>query len=314
MPQQNNYNFRLKCIILLIVLSFCISAVSAHQPRIELGLNNTITDPVQIQNIGLGQAFYGNLKGHPDYYQINSNRSFELIISSLVPASPGLGGSFPSITVKDSNGKNVITIDGDNSTWTPFVGEFHDYYLEGPEVTRDLPSGTYNIEVYNANNKGKYLMIIGNETILSADDYLQDFANAPILKEQFFGKPITQLFIEIVGVNLALGIVMVLFIMLLISRRSIEFVEIAAKSGNVLKPWMCLGITVTVLGWIYVIYRNSFNILSISTTVLLGVVILLSMLVISKISRMRAGRLTFLAIITSILLWWLFIYWALIII
>ena len=68
--------------------------------------------------------------------------------------------------------------------------------------------------------------------------------------------PIIQLFIELVGINLALGIFMVLFILLLISRKSWEFIEIAAKSGNVLKPWMWLGTGITVLGWAYVIYSK----------------------------------------------------------
>ena len=311
---DNSYNIKLKFIILLIIISLSITAVTAHQPRIELGLNNTIAEPLIIENPELGQAFYGNLKGHPDYYQINSNKSFELVISTLVPASSGLGGSLPSITVKDCNKRNIIDINGDNSTWTPFVGEFHDYYLEGSEVTKNLTAGTYNIEVYNTNNKGKYLMIIGNETVLSVDDSLQDFVNSPTLKEQFFGKPITQLFIEFLGINLALGILMVLFIMLLISRKSREFIGIAANTGNVLRPWMWLGIVITVLGWAYVIYLNSFNIISITTTVLLGVVIIMSGVMMDRISQMKVGRTTFVGTAILILLWWLFVYSALLII
>jgi hypothetical protein len=43
---NNCYNIKFKFIILLIIISLSVTAVTAHQPRIELGLNNTKTEPL----------------------------------------------------------------------------------------------------------------------------------------------------------------------------------------------------------------------------------------------------------------------------
>ncbi|MGZ7050099.1 MAG: hypothetical protein ACXVHO_08840, partial [Methanobacterium sp.] len=102
-------NFKFKFIILLFVLFLSICAVSAHQPRVELGVNTTPANPIIIQNPEVSQAFYGNLKGNPDYYQITSDKPFKLYLGLLVPASPGIGGNFPSAQVTDSSGKVVLT-------------------------------------------------------------------------------------------------------------------------------------------------------------------------------------------------------------
>ena len=304
-------NFGFKSVILLFVLFLSICAVAAHQPRVDVGTNTTVSNPIIVENPEISQAFYGKLKGNPDYYQITSDKPFELYLNLLVPASPGLGGSLPSLQVTDSSGKIILTLNGTTSTWTPYFEEFGgDYYLKGPEATKNVPAGTYNIKVFNANNQGKYSLAIGKIETFPADESLKAIINLPILKEQFFGKPVTVLFLEFFGIILALGTIMVLFVMTIMSRKSQEVTEITAKAAGALKPLMWLGIAITGFVWAYVMFQNPLNIIGLVNSLVLVIAIILSAVVSSKISKMEFGKIPIISTTILALIWWLFVYWA----
>ncbi|WP_414470422.1 hypothetical protein [Methanobacterium sp. ACI-7] len=304
-------NFKFKAIILFFVLFLSVCVVAAHQPRVDIGTTTSPQDPIIVENPEISQAFYGNLKGTPDYYQITSDKPFEMYLNILVPASPGLGGTLPSVEVTDSSGKIILTMNGTTGAWTPYFEEFGgDYYLKGPEVTKDVPAGTYNIKVFNADNRGKYSLAIGKIEAFPADESLNAIISLPILKEQFFGKPVTELFLEFLGIILALGTTMVLFIMFILSRKSREIAEITAKVGGVLKPVMWLGIAITGLVWTYVMFQNPLNIIGLVNSLVLIIILVLTALLSSKISKIEFGRVPIISTTILVLFWWLFVYWA----
>jgi hypothetical protein len=90
---KNTFNLGLKSIILFFVLFLSICAVSAHQPRLEVGVNSSLTNPIVVQNPEISQAFYGNLNGQPDYYKITSSKIRSL---SLTRANQALNTFFLS--------------------------------------------------------------------------------------------------------------------------------------------------------------------------------------------------------------------------
>jgi hypothetical protein len=90
MIPKKSYNFGLKYIIILFIIFLSICAVSAHQPRLELGVNSSMSNPIIVQNPEISQSFYGNLNGQPDYYKITSDKPFNLFVNILVPQSPGI--------------------------------------------------------------------------------------------------------------------------------------------------------------------------------------------------------------------------------
>ena len=306
--------FGLKFMILLFVVLFFVCSASAHQPRVELGTNSTFSNPILIENPELMQAFYGNLNGEPNFYQVTSDVPFELCLGITVPASRGLGGSLPSVIVTDTSGNLVFTLNGTTGTWKPFIGEFKDSYLDGPELTQNLSAGTYNIEVFNGNNAGKYLLLVGNKEVLNADDYLQDIVNAPILKEQFFGKPVTLLFLEIMGFLLAFGTLLVVFIMMLSSRKSPEVREISSKMTKIIKPVSYIGIGMTSLLWLITMFKYSFSILVLVNTIFFIIAATTGIMLITKISRQNFDEVALFIGSVMILFWCLFIYGAVIII
>ncbi len=307
-------NIGLKSVILLFVLFLSICAVSAHQPRLEVGVNSSMSNPIVVNNPEISQAWYGNLKGQPDYYKISSDKPFELFANILVPQSPGISSDFVSAQITDSSGKTIALLGGNQSSWTPMFEEFGgDYYLQGPSFNQNVSAGTYYIKVFNQNNTGKYSLATGAIESFPADESLKSIINIPLLKEQIFGKPVTILFFEFLGIILALGTIMILFVMTFMARKSEELAETIVKFGTELKwfrPMMWLGIAITTIVWIYVMSKDPLNIVGLVNSIVLLIAIILSWYVGSKISKMKFGKIPIISTTILVLVWWLFVYWA----
>ena len=311
MNGQRYLNFGLKSLIILIVLFLSICAISAHQPRLETGVNSSMNNPILVQNPDISQAFYGNLNGQPDYYKITSDKPFKLYVNILVPQSPGIGGDFVSAQITDSSGKTIALLDGKKSDWMPMFEEFGgDYYLQGPEFAQNVSAGTYYIKVFNANNTGKYSIAIGEIESFPADESLKAVITIPLLKEQIFGKSVTTLFFEFLGIILALGSLIVLFAMLIMSRKSEEFTQLTFKLNSAIRPVLWVGIIITTIVWIYVMSKDPLNIVGIINSILLVILIILSWYTGSKISKMEYGKLPLIRTAVLVVLWWIFVYWA----
>ena len=304
-------NIGLKSVILLFVLFLSICAVSAHQPRLEVGVNSSMSNPIVVKNPEISQAWYGNLKGQPDYYMISSDKPFELFANILVPQSPGISSDFVSAQITDSSGKTLALLGGKQSSWTPMFEEFGgDYYLQGPTFDQNVSAGTYYIKVFNPNNSGKYSLATGAIEAFPPDESLKALISIPMLKEQIFGKPITTLFFEFVGIILALGTLMVLFAMLIMSRKSDEITQLTIKAAGALKPMLWFGIAITAIVWIYVMSKDLLNIVGLVNSLVLLIAIILSWYVGSKISKMKFGKIPVISTTILVLIWWLFVYWA----
>ena len=134
-----------------------------------------------------------------------------------------------------------------------------------------------------------------------------------MLKEQIFGKPVTTLFFEFLGIILALGTIMVLSVMTFMARKSEELAETIVKFGNAIKwfrPMMWFGIVITTIVWIYVMSKDLSNIVGLVNSLILVIAIILSWYVGSKISKMEYGKIPIISTTILVLTWWLFVYWA----
>ena len=277
----------------------------------KLDVNSSMSNPIVVKNPEISQAWYGNLKGQPDYYMISSDKPFELFANILVPQSPGISSDFVSAQITDSSGKTLALLGGNQSSWTPMFEEFGgDYYLQGPTFDQNVSAGTYYIKVFNQNNTGKYSLATGAIEAFPPDESLKALISIPMLKEQIFGKPITALFFEFVGIILALGTLMVLFAMLIMSRKSEEITQLTIKAAGALKPMLWLGIAITAIVWIYVMSKDLLNIVGLVNTLVLVIAITLSWYASSKISKMKFGKIPIISTTILVLIWWLFVYWA----
>jgi len=215
---------KLSLLSLLIGLFLLTTVSSAHQPRI---VSEEVT---QIENPEVSQAFYAELKGKPDYYQITSEEPFKLYVGILVPDLEGIGKDISAeISRKylhveetsvneDEEEAAPILLDGLQYKWTrwyePFGG---DWYWEGPELRGNSPEeelpegvevdeGTYTIKVFSPDNEGKYALVVGEKEEFPLKEMVHTLFTLPKLKAEFFERSPWTAYFNLVGVFLAISI------------------------------------------------------------------------------------------------------------
>lgn len=163
------------CTILLLIAG----PVFAHQPRI-------VKDKVIIVDPEISRAFYDELKGVPKKYTIKSEKEFLLYLNLLVPKNTNPDGRY-SLRVFDDSGNKVGELLSADSDWEEFYEEYgRDYYLRGPELEKNMPAGTYIVEVYNKENLGKYSLAVGKIESFSFSEIINALWVVPQLKANFF--------------------------------------------------------------------------------------------------------------------------------
>jgi len=210
----------------LLLGFFLLATVSCspHQPRI------VSEEMTQIDNPEVSQAFYAELKGKPDYYQIKSEKSFKLYVGILVPDLEGIDKDI-SVEVRREDRETeempaqkaeeeeaLIILNGLEYEWNrlyePFGG---DWYWEGPEFRdnsseKKLPEGievdkgTYTIKVFSPDNEGKYALVVGEREEFPLQEMVQTLFTLPKLKAEFFERSPWTAYFNLVGVFLAISI------------------------------------------------------------------------------------------------------------
>jgi len=214
--------------IIIAVFFLFASFASAHQPRI-------VTDKITVvQNPEVSQAFYGELEGTKNVFEISSSESFDLYASLLVPDMVGTRKDF-SVEIyqqEDFPEDNEMTLQKKTTTallngidfnWSnlyePWLG---DSYFQGPEFRSDMTGGisqgvrvepgVYLVQVFNPDNEGKYVLVIGTKEEFSLSESINTIKILPTLKSDFFGKSSLLAFWSLTGLYLLFVILMVVLI------------------------------------------------------------------------------------------------------
>ena len=294
--------------ILIIIIFLSISMVFAHQPRLASD-TSSISNPIVVKNPEVSQAFYGNLNGSPAYYKIESNSSFRFYVNILVPDNPGSREQLMSVEILDSSGKTIALLDAKNSTWTPYFEEFGgDNYLKGPEFNQTTPAGTYYVKIFNDNNQGKYSLAIGDIETFPPDETIKTIILLPILKADIFQVPVAELFIQFLGLILAIGTFLVLYVLLIRSRKSNALLEITKTVYIAINPIMLIGVAITAIMWFLTYFKNTFNILGVIETLLLVVILILHLNLNSKLKKLSSEKIPTKLSTILLLLWILFLF------
>ena len=166
---------------LIVVLILSANNAFAHHPRF------VNTDLTHVHDPEISQAFYAEMNGRPQTYQIESDEPFELFVQLLVPDITGAGKDVSAEIFQSGN--RIAELDGPGARWQEFYEEFGgDWYFIGPEFKQDVPSGTYTITVHRPDNLGKYVLVVGLKEVFTPRDIWNDTIRLPRLKE-FFEKP-----------------------------------------------------------------------------------------------------------------------------
>lgn len=213
-------------ICLIIFSCIFIPAAQAHQPRI-VGPSAEITN---IHNPEISQAFYGQLKGEPALFQVQSDQWFNLYVGILVPDVADVDKDVSVLVSRktEQGEQEMFLLDGQNYNWQLFYEEFGgDHYFQGPELRAfdspdDLPhgtrvsEGTYIIKVYSSDNQGKYVLVVGEKEEFPPAEIINTIITLPQLKMNFFDKSPFAVYNSLIGVYLFIPLTAVVFLIALV--------------------------------------------------------------------------------------------------
>jgi hypothetical protein len=103
--------------------------------------------------------------------------------------------------------------------------------------------------------------------------------------------PVAELFIQFLGLILAMGTFIVLYVFLIRSRKSIATLEVAKTVYSAIRPVMLIGVAITAVMWILTYYKNTFNILGIIETILLIIILLMHWGLNSKLNKLSSAKI-----------------------
>jgi hypothetical protein len=158
-------------------------ATDAHQPKFVAEQSAVAVEAPEVS-----KAYYGTLNGRPATYTIDSDEPFDLYAGLTVPVGPQAETDF-MLEVIAPNDETLFSA-GREEPWPIFHEEFaNDDYYEGPEFRLPAaPAGLYVIRVGSPDNRGQYVLAVGEKEVFAPSDVVSALRVIPQLKTDFFGK------------------------------------------------------------------------------------------------------------------------------
>ena len=200
---------KIKILLIIFIPFLLINIASAHQPRLVYNLENSQDNPIIIEEPEISKAYYGELKGKPDYYLIESEEGFNFYLSLLSPDLKDSKTDFSAEVVSD----NIVlfVLNKSQEEWEAFYEEFAgDSYLRGPEIEKTVESGAYYIKVSNPSNMGKYSLVVGKLESFPFKEIVKTFVALPKLKKDFFEKSPLTAYFNLMGLFLLIFLVIII--------------------------------------------------------------------------------------------------------
>ncbi len=205
---------KINLLILLTVFSVfgLVGLAEAHNPRLVYNFDALPEKPIIINNPDISQAFYGRLKGWEEYYQLTVTTSTDFYWQTLVPAVKDITKDISADLINKESEQKVASLKASESEWKSYYEEFAgNNYFAGPTSTITLDPGTYLIKVYNENNEGKYVLVVGQKESFAPKEIIGTIVNLPALKTYFNQSPLAAYF-NYVGLMMVGGIIGLLII------------------------------------------------------------------------------------------------------
>jgi len=203
---------------LTLIIILCTTAY-AHQPRIVYDRNNNAENPILITQPETSRAYYGELKGQEDNYMIISSEPFKLYLNILTPYKLDENRKDFIIEVRDFENRKILTLDGTQAEWKLYFEKFaRDYYMRGPETSMELKGGIYYMKVFNNNNQGKYSLAVGEKETFPLNEIFKTYYTMPRIKTEFFNQPWYKVYLNYVGIALAITLAIIIAIILVLKK------------------------------------------------------------------------------------------------
>lgn len=209
-------NNRLLFLIIFFLFLTAATPALAHNPRLVYDKEAPSSAPIIISNPDISQAFYGRLKGSPEYYRFDLKDKQSFYFHTLVPDVAGITKDV-SANLLSADGTSIVELEPSESSWPAYHEEFAgDDYFAGPEKTINLEPGAYTIKVSNGINEGKYVLVVGRKESFPSREIWGTIVNLPALKVYFETSPFLSYF-NYVGLFMA-GLVIIILITFFLTR------------------------------------------------------------------------------------------------
>ena len=157
-------------LLFFVVCLFAVTSSLAHQPILNTTEEMSASNPYVIKEPEISKAIYSTLNGADHFYKISSDIPFNFYAGLTVPKIDDCA-DFPrfSFAVLDQDFHSIQELDGQNFQWWEWYEPYgKKWYWVGPEYGEDFKStkifdaGTYYIKVFNKDNKGNYVLAVGD--------------------------------------------------------------------------------------------------------------------------------------------------------
>ena len=194
------------------VFLLCATAVSVHAYNPIKAEPTEAYDLIAIEGDPYVQREYlGDLADFPDMYELTTDVSVTLKVR-LRQRDSDEAVPFGLIMVRqnedDGGVSEVARINQPVSEWVavsePMLGMS---FLEGSTIEKEVSPGTYRVEVSTPDNKGDYMLIVGDEPVRSG--FFTSFAHIYKTQRHFGFTPLHLLFSSYV--YYPLGIILVIY-------------------------------------------------------------------------------------------------------
>ena len=157
-------------LLFFVVFLFAITPSVAHQPVLNSDGEMSSNNPYVIENPEISKAIYSTLTGTDHFYLISSDKPFNFYAGLTVPKIDNCDDYLRfSFAVLDQDFDLIQELDGQNFQWWEWYEPYgKKWYWVGPEYGKDFKStkifdaGTYYVKVYNKDNKGNYVLAVGD--------------------------------------------------------------------------------------------------------------------------------------------------------
>lgn len=191
---------------------FIFSVVSAFEPHFSVlegpGKKLHLNSDIEVQ-----REYYGNLIGFPHLYEFTLAEPASLSVALYTPEIDEPSTNLSGIVVKvGKNGgvSEVGRLSSVGNEWPEYTQPYsNEVFLTGATLEADIEPGTYRLEVSSPENKGTYLMVLGNEELETG--YFELIGNVWEVK-QFLGHSIfSMLFTSLVYAPIGILLMIVVF-------------------------------------------------------------------------------------------------------
>ena len=183
-------------LLVFAVPFFSIASSFAHQPVLNTEQEISQSKPYIIKEPEISKAIYSTLDGAEHFYVIYSDKPFNFYAGLTVPKIDNCDNYLRfSFAVLDQGFNLIQELDGQNFQWWEWYEPYgKKWYWVGPEYGEDFKStkvfdaGKYYIKVFNKENKGNYVLAVGDIEKFTPLVIAKTIVTLPRINSKFWDK------------------------------------------------------------------------------------------------------------------------------